>query len=223
MALKSGTAIIMSVAIGVLIFCGWNARAGTLGVEQFNLLDRVQTDLTLVEYDPLNDVTCFCGPFDGARVPPPQTITHGNLPIDGEWFDATYAEGADINWYVTYGVQTPTDPAVFSQYCTMAADTSTYHDLTEDVRGWCWTLPDQTCPPCNLCPTCDVVSFADWYTINGGEGGIFTISAPTLVAVTEPTPAIVLPVGLFGLFLIGMRRHAAGRGRPPRSTRRASA
>jgi hypothetical protein len=197
--------IIMPVAIS-LLFCGQNARAGTLGVEQFNLLDRVQTDLTLVEYDPLNDYTCFCGPFDGARVPPPETISHGNLPIDGEWFDATFLEGAPIYWYVTYGVDTPTDPSVFSQYCTVSANTSTYSDLTEDVRGWCWTLPDQTCPPCNDCPTCDVVTFADWYNINEGEGGIFAISAPTLAAVSEPSSLVFLVTSLFGLILIWVRR-----------------
>jgi hypothetical protein len=193
--LSAKVAVITSVAICFLMFRGPDALAGQQGVEQFNLLDRVQQDLTFVE-DGLYGVTCWCGPFDGALVLPPQNITHGNLPIDGEWFDAVFVEGANIHWFVTYGVQTPTDPAVFSQYCTMGADTSTYSNLTEDVEDFCWTVPSQPCP------TCDAMTFLDYYPddINGGEGGAFEINPPpALAAVAEPTSVMMLSVGLLGL------------------------
>lgn len=196
-------AVLASAAICLLIYNGQNARAGTLGVEQFNLIDRVQQDLTFVEADTYPyPLICFCGPFDGNPVPPPQTIIHGNTPIDGEWFVGG-AEPFDLDWYVTYGVQTPTDPNVFSQYCTMKADTSVTSDLTEDVEDWCWTSPDQT----TRCPTCDVMSFLDWYTYDGGEGGLFEISpAPSLAAVAEPTSAAILEGAIALMGLIWVRR-----------------
>lgn len=112
-------------------------------------------------------------------------------------------EPLDLGWYVTYGVQTPTDPNVFSQYCTMKADTSVTSDLTEDVEDWCWTSPDQT----TRCPTCDVMSFLDWYTFDGGEGGLFEISpAPSLAAVAEPTSAAILEGAIALMGLIWVRR-----------------
>ncbi len=196
-------AVLASVAICLLMLCGPNARAGTQGVEQFNLIDRVQQDLTFVE-DYTYFPACFCGPFDGEPEPPPQTIVHGNTPLNGEWFVGTL-EGAHLAWYVTYGVQTPTNPNVFSQYCTMSADTSTYSDLTEDVKDWCWTSPDQSTD----CPTCYIMSFLDYYPldIDGGEGGLFEISAPSLAAVVEPTSTAILEgaIGLMGLVWVRRR------------------
>jgi hypothetical protein len=78
-------ALLASAVICLLIYNGQNVRAGTEGVEQFNLIDRVQQDLTFVE-DGTFKLICFCGPFDGEPEPPPQTIIHGNTPIDGQWF-----------------------------------------------------------------------------------------------------------------------------------------
>jgi len=196
-------ALLASAVICLLIYKGQNARAGTVGVEQFNLIDRVQQDLTFVEDDTFPyPLICFCGPFDGEPEPPPQTIIHGNTPINGQWFVGG-AEPLNLDWYVTYGVQTPTDPNVFSQYCTMKADTSVTSDLTEDVEDWCWTSPDQT----TRCPTCDVMSFLDWYTYDGGEGGLFEISpAPSLAAVAEPTSATILEGAIALMGLIWVRR-----------------
>jgi hypothetical protein len=184
-------AVLASAAICLLIYNGQNARAGTVGVEQFNLIDRVQQDLTFVE-DGTNPLICFCGPFDGEPEPPPQTIIHGNTPIDGQWFVGG-PEPLNLGWYVTYGVQTPTDPNVFSQYCTMKADTAVTSDLTENVDAWCWTGPSQT----TRCPTCDVMSFLDYYTYDDGEGGLFEISsAPSLAEVPEPASVAIVEGGI---------------------------
>jgi hypothetical protein len=196
-------AILSSAVICLLIYNGQNARAGTQGVEQFNLIDRVQQDLTFVE-DGTNSLICFCGPFDGEPEPPPQTIIHGNTPFDGQWFVGG-PEPLNLGWFVTYGVQTPTDQNVFSQYCTMKADTAVTSNLTEDVDAWCWTSPDQT----TRCPTCDVMSFLDYYTFDSGEGGLFEISPlPSLAAVAEPTSMAILggSISLMGLVWVRRRR-----------------
>jgi hypothetical protein len=190
-------AVIASVAISLLISCGPHARAGTVGVEQFNLIDRVQQDLTFVE-DGRWYPTCWCGPFLGT-VPPPETIIHGNTPPEAEWFVGTDS-GAYLHWFVTYGVQIPIEPSKFSQYCTIGADTYNGDNYTENVEGFCWTVAGQDCA------TCDVVSFLDWYAYNGGEGGLFEISAPTLAAVAEPPSAAMLVAGLIGLAGLGWAR-----------------
>lgn len=188
---------VLALAISLLIFGGPNARAGTVGVEQFNLIDRVQQDLTFVE-DGLWYPSCWCGPFLGT-VPPPETIIHGNTPSDAEWFVGTDL-GAYLHWFVTYGVQIPIEPSKFSQYCTVGADTYNGDLYTENVEGFCWTVAGQDCA------TCDVVSFLDWYAYNRGEGGLFEISAPTLAAVAEPPSAAVLEAGLIGLIAIAWVR-----------------
>ncbi len=192
-------AAVVAAAMCLLLYSAPNARAGTVGVEQFNLIDRVQQDLTFVE-DGLWYPSCWCGPFYGNYSPPPETITHGNTPIDGQWFVGTDS-GAYLHWFVTYGVQIPIEPSKFSQYCTVGADTYNGDDYTENVEGFCWTVAGE------VCSTCDVVTFLDWYAYNKGEGGLFEIAAPTLAEVAEPTSAAMLGAGLVGLIgFAGLRR-----------------
>ncbi len=185
----------------VFIFGAIEADAGTVGVAQFNLANQTSTDLIFVE-DGLFGLTCWCGPFDGELAPPPQIVPPYGPPdfANPEWFAGTFLEGANIHWFATYGALIPKTNNLFSQYCTVGADTSTYSNTQEDVEAFCFTTPGEDCP------TCYVVTFQDYYTADGGEGGQFTIIDPSLVAVPEPTSAAVLGVGLISLMGFGSLR-----------------
>jgi hypothetical protein len=195
----------------LLVFSAIDARAGTVGVEQFNLANNTSHNLIWLE-DHLYGFSCWCGPFDGNYSPPPQIVPPYGPPdyANPEWFVGVTLEGANLAWYVTYGVQSG-DTQYFSQYCTVSADTSTYSNRTENEMGFCFGTPGEDCP------TCDVITFQDYYDAYGGEGGQFTLSEPSLAAaVPEPTSAAALGLGVISLIGLGwLRRLRQGVEGPP--------
>jgi PEP-CTERM motif len=124
-----------------------------------------------------------------------------------------YAWGGLIDaatyWYAEWGVLTPEYPpsTIYSQYCTVGADTSASSNTQEDLQAICHDGNG------NTGPTYDVVTFQDAYDPAKdmyGTGGKFTIlPAPSLTAAPEPTSLAILGVGLFGLLSLGVRGRLA--------------